>query len=222
MAKAVLMLLMTAALGLAGCLPKTPAPPPAEPQPVAPAGGLALFNGRDLAGWRVLDEAFYADRGRVHVADGALRLEAGDPMTGAAWTGDFPRSGYEVELEAMRTGGGDFFAAVTFPVGEGRCSWVVGGWGGTVVGLSSVDGYDASENATTRVMTFESGRWYRLRVRVTGERVECFIDGERVIDQLREGVRFSVRFEMEPIEGFGLSTWRTGAAYRNLRLRPAE
>ena len=50
---------------------------------------------------------------------------------------------YEVTLEGKRVAGDDFFCTTTFPVGESFCSFVVGGWHGTVVGLSSIDGMDA-------------------------------------------------------------------------------
>ena len=58
-------------------------------------------------------------------------------------------SDYEVTLEAMRVDGNDFFCGMTFPAGKDPCTLIVGGWGGTVVGLSSINGMDASENETT-------------------------------------------------------------------------
>jgi len=70
-------------------------------------------------------------------------------LTGITWTGEFPKSGYEIRFEAARLEGNDFFAGITFPVKDSFCSWINGGWGGTVVGLSSLDGDDASENDTS-------------------------------------------------------------------------
>ena len=49
-------------------------------------------------------------------------------------------------------------------MGNSFCSFVVGGWGGGVVGLSSVDGSDASENETSRSKEFKRGQWYRVQV----------------------------------------------------------
>ena len=63
----------------------------------------------------------------------------------------------------MRLDGSDFFCSTTFPVGKDPCTLVVGGWGGMVVGLSNVDHEDASENGTTKTMTFKNKRWYRVR-----------------------------------------------------------
>ena len=113
-----------------------------------PASGNAwipLFDGHSLSGWK---EAPIPGRGPVGVQDGAIRLGKGR-MTGIAWTGDFPRSGYEIRFEAARLEGNDFFAGLTFPVNDSFCFWVNGGWDGTVVGLSNLDGNDASENDTS-------------------------------------------------------------------------
>ena len=208
----ILVVCLLAAGVLAGC-----AQPPAEGE--TEPGVVRLLSGRGLTGWKVLEEGFFGQHGKVHAAGGRLHLEAGDAQTGIAWTGEFPRTGYEVSLEAMRTSGGDFFCSMTFPVGSSYCTWIVGGWGGTVVGLSNVDRYNASENATTKTITFESGRWYRLALKVTDERIEAYIDGERVIDQERAGHTFDIWLEVEPCRPFGIATWRTGGALRNITLR---
>ena len=63
----------------------------------------------------------------------------------------FPKVDYEVNLDAKRVAGNDFFCGITFPVGKRFCSLIVGGWGGATVGLSSIDGKDAAENETTLI-----------------------------------------------------------------------
>src|SRR5262249_54000304 len=154
-----------AALALA--LLSLSAGPPLRP------GWTPLFDGHSLAGWKPVA---YAAGGKVHVRDGALTLERGNRLTGAVTTRrDFPKADYEVTLQARRVAGGDFFCTTTFPVGDDFCSLVVGGWRGTVVGISSINGADASENETTRYREFKSGQWYRLRIRVTKGRIEAWI-----------------------------------------------
>lgn len=185
-------------------------------QPVHAQVGRSLFDGTSLAGWVVSD--FFAP-GKVEVKDGAIHLGQGDPLTGITWTGDFPRIGYEVTLEAMRVRGSDFFSAITFPVGEEYCTLVIGGWGGSVVGLSSINGADASENATSRWLRFENGRWYRVRLRVTREKIEAWIDDEPVVDFTHAGQLLSVRVEVIPSEPFGIATWMTESALRDIRLK---
>src|SRR5579872_1862095 len=147
-------------------------------QPGPAAEWKPLFDGISLKGWR---ETPFTRHGKVQAEDGAILLGTG-AMTGITWTGDFPKTNYEVRLEAMRVDGYDFFAGITFPVGKSFCSWINGGWGGTVVGLSSIDGEDASENETSTARTFQSGRWYALLLRVTPDRIQAWIDGESLID----------------------------------------
>lgn len=154
------------------------------------------------------------------VVDQAIHVSIGSELSGITWGGDFPKDDYELSLEARRDDGIDFFCGLTFPVADDFCSFIVGGWGGTVVGLSSIDGRDAADNATTTSGEFVSGRWYRIRVRVSSERIACFIDDELVVDQAREGSRFSVRDEMLPARPLGIATYATAASLRAIRWRP--
>ncbi len=182
-------------------------------------GEVSLFNGKDLTGWKIADEAEFEWHGKVYVKDGAVFLEAGNMMTGIRWMGEFPTSNYEVSLDAMRVSGYDFFCGMTFPVAKSWCTRIVGGWGGMVVGLSNVDDFNASENNTTVGMNFDSKRWYHIRVRVTDARIQVWIDKDRVIAQDRAGHKFGVWEEQNPIRPFGAATWNTGGALRNITLR---
>jgi hypothetical protein len=106
----------------------------------------ALFDGKTLAGWKAPN---FGGEGKVLVKDGTIVMEAGSMMTGVTYTGPMPKMNYEVTLEGMRIDGSDFFCTTTFPVGDSFVSLVVGGWGGSLVGISSVDFYDASDNQTS-------------------------------------------------------------------------
>jgi hypothetical protein len=141
-------------------------------------------------------------------------------LSGITWSGEVPRQTYELSLDAQRAEGNDFFCGLTFPVGEDPCSLIVGGWGGGVVGLSSIDGEDAAHNATTVYKEFKAGRWYAIRVQVTPKRIVCFIDGERLVDQPLEGHRLSVRDEVLPSRPLGIATYCTTALVKNIRWRP--
>ena len=148
-------------------------------------------------------------------------MEKGDRMTGVTYTrGDFPKMDYEVTLEGKRIDGRDFFCTTTFPVGKDHCSLVVGGWGGRLVGLSSLNGMDASENDTRIERGFEKDRWYRFRIRVTEKRIQAWIDADKVIDVDTEDRKISTRIECIPNHPFGIATWDTVGAVRALRVRP--
>lgn len=198
---------------------RTPLPPGAAqpPSPLAGEGWQTLFDGRTLAGWR---ETPFAGHGEVYCQAGAVVLSMGDPFTGINWTNDFPRQNYEVALDAMRVAGSDFFCGLTVPVGTNCCSLIVGGWGGSLVGISSLDGLDASENETTKFSNFESGRWYRIRLRVTEKRIEAWIDKEKLVDVATTDKKIAVRpGDIELSQPFGVAAWQTSAALREIKFR---
>jgi hypothetical protein len=176
-----------------------------------------LFDGKSLVGWSV---SRFGGEGGVRVDSGRIELEMGNSMTGIAWAGEeLPRVDYEIAVEAIKLDGNDFFCGLTFPVGDAFCSFIVGGWGGGVVGLSSLDGMDASENETSRVMSFDRNRWYRIRVRVRRSKIEAWIDDERVVDAEVSGRRISIRPEVDLSRPLGIATWLTRAALRDIKLR---
>ncbi len=175
-----------------------------------------LFDGKSLEGWKT---TLFGGEGEVRVDDGKLILDFGAAMTGVTYQKSFPKSNYEIRLEATRLEGNDFFCGLTFPVGESHCSFIAGGWGGTVVGLSSIDGNDASENSTGQYREFKNGQWYKFRVRVTDDKIQCWIDDKQVIDQDLEGVEISTRAEVNLNKPLGFSTYDTRAALRNIEYR---
>lgn len=180
-------------------------------------GWQQMFDGKTLAGWRETD---FAGRGEVQCQFGMIILNTGDPFTGINWTNEPPKINYEVALDAMRVTGSDFFCGMTVPVGTNCCSLIVGGWGGSLLGISSLDSMDASENETTKFMNFEQDRWYRVRLRVTEARIEAWIDKEKLVDVVTTDKRISVRpGDIELSRPFGLSAWQTTAALREIRVR---
>jgi len=181
-----------------------------------PFAAVDLFDGKTLTGWKI---ANFGGEGEVEVKDGMIVLPMGMSMTGVTYTGEVPRTNYELSLEGMRLDGTDFFCTTTFAVGEKPCTLVVGGWGGTVVGLSNVDFYDASDNSTTTFQEFKDKQWYRIRIRVTDAKVEAWIDDNKVVTQERAGHKFGIRYEVELCQPLGVSTWDTTGAIRNIRLR---
>lgn len=192
----------------------------AAAQPIAPFGTADwrdLFDGKSLGAWR---ETKFDQGGSVAVTNGLLVLRRGQPFVGVNYTNEIPTVNYEVVLEAMRFEGDDFFCGLTFPVRDAWCSLIVGGWGGGIVGLSNVDGGDASENETTKYISFETGRWYRIRLRVTEQRIEAWIEQKKVVDLVTSGRKLEVRFgEIMLSRPFGLAAWDTSAAYRAIKIR---
>ncbi len=176
----------------------------------------SLFDGQSLGAWKSVN---FGGEGEVAVEDKRILFEFGDSLTGIVYTKAFPKQDYELRLEAMRVDGIDFFCGLTFPVAESHCSLIVGGWAGAVVGLSSIDGRDASENETTQYRKFDEGKWYRIRVRVTADRIQCWIDDQQVIDQDIRGRRIGTRAEVNLSQPLGIAAWQTKAAIRGIEFR---
>jgi hypothetical protein len=184
-----------------------------------------LFDGRTLTGWA---QSGFDGEAPVKVdpsfkGEGpAIVIEAGAPLSGITWTrGDqLPKTNYELTLEAMRIEGGDFFCGLTFPVGKTACTLVVGGWGGNVVGISSIDDMDASENETASGMDFQDGRWYRIRVRVTDTKLEAWVENNQIADVEWKDKKIGLRpGDIQRSLPLGVATFVTKAAVRKIQLR---
>jgi hypothetical protein len=185
--------------------------------PVAGEGWKPLFDGKTLNGWQVTD---FRGHGAVRCESGLVIMNTGTALTGVNWTNDAPKVNYEITLEAMRVEGPDFFCGLTFPVADSHCSLILGGWGGMMVGLSSINGDDASDNQTSQVIEFDGGRWYRVRVRVTEERIQAWLDERRIIDLDTRGLKISLRYgDIELSKPLGVATWKTTGALRDLKIR---
>lgn len=175
----------------------------------------SIFDGKTLEGWEVTQ---FGTQGLVSVSDGKIILEFGDGCTGITSTKDVPKINYELTLEAQRVSGNDFFSGITFPVNDSFCSLIVGGWGGSVVGLSNINGEDASNNETKVLKTFKIDTWYTIKLKVTSESIEAWIDNEKLVDYSYEEDELSVRNEVNLSKPLGICSWMTTAELRNIRL----
>ena len=176
-----------------------------------------LFDGQTLEGWK---EVSFGGRGEVLVEESELRLGMGAMLTGVVYTNEVTRMNYEISLEAKKTMGTDFFCGLTVPVGETNCTLIIGGWGGGVVGISSLDTYDASENETTTFRQLSKDKWYDIRMRVTPEKLQMWLDGKRTIDVSTKDRKVGMRFgEIEMCVPLGIATYQTASSIRNIRVR---
>jgi len=190
-----------------------------QDQQVTKPDNTYLFDGVTLDGWEITN---FGPQGPVYVSGGAIILGMGEGCTGITWEKEFPVMNYKVTLEAKRVSGNDFFCGMTFPVGKEPCTLIVGGWGGTVVGLSSINKKDASENESTTLMKFEKDHWYRICLMVIEDTIKAFIDDTVVVDFVKGDKVLSIRPEVELSKPFGITSWYTTAALRNIRLEKIE
>ena len=190
---------------------------------------IPLFDGESTAGWSI---PTYGGDGEVDVQGGNLIIGRGEMMTGIRYEKEFPKTNYELRYEARRAQGYDFFAACTFPVKESFCTFINGGWGGGLTGLSSIDGFDASENSSSTHFNYQENVWHRFRIRVTDDMIQVWItaqdkegnwgEEEHVIKLETEDKEFSTRYEVERYKPLGFGTWVTEGHLRKIEYRVIE
>ena len=191
--------------------------------PLAPKEWV-LFDGKSLADWETVD---IGGSGQVELEGGLLIINQGDSLSGVLYkkVAELPVTNYEISLEAKRLQGVDFFCGLTFPVGSVKtCATLIcGGWGGSVTGISNIDGIDASENSTGTYQRYEDDKWYKIRLRVTPENLSVWIGDNQVVDYDIKDRKISLR--PGPIESYAplaISTFNTTAAIKNVRLKAVK
>ena len=133
-----------------------------------------------------------------------MRLLFGDPQ----WTD------YEFTVEARKTGGDEGFLVLVRALNNREFYWAnLGGWGNVGHALErGIRGQDRWGGVTRRHDgQIETGRWYRIRARCEGPRVQFWLDDELVIDYTDDG--------KGPARGrAGVGTWQTQAQFRNFKV----
>ena len=196
---------------------RTQEPEKKQADPKGTSKPQSLFDGRSLDGWETIE---FGGQGDCEIKDNRIELQAGDPFTGISSTrDDLPKTNYEISLEARKTDGIDFFCGLTFPVADSHCTLIVGGWGGSTVGLSCIDDQDASRNDTCSYLKFEKEQWYKIKVRVQPETIQVWIDDEKVVDKNIKGKKISLRGDTTLCKPLGLCSFMTVAEYKNIRLQ---
>ena len=182
------------------------------------ASPQVLFDGHSLENWEITD---YAGRGEVSLdKNGSVILGFGIALTGIHWIGDgLPKVNYEIHWEAKKEMGSDFFGSLTFPYLKNHATLILGGWGGALVGISCIDGFDASENESATAHFFRPNHWYACRLRVTEHHFKFWVDEEVLINCVVEGREISMRTgEIELSKPLGFSTFDTTGLIRNVTL----
>lgn len=129
-----------------------------------------------LPGWR-------REEGDWRVSGGVCR-QASD-ATPARMTFAFanPSTNYTVSVRARKTGGAEGFLVGFGARDSQNYYWLnIGGWNNSASTVEkSMDG--ERDSIGPKVNTkIESGRWYDVRIDVSGRRIQCLLDGQRIID----------------------------------------
>ena len=185
---------------------------------------ISLFDGKTIKGWEACN---YAGIGEIKVIPktASLRINRGEILSGIKLKEfdkrKLPNVNYEISLEGRRVEGDDFFCCLTFPHKKTNATFVLGGWGGSVCGISSIDFMDAMENSTMSVMDFDKEKWYKVRLIVTENRFQGFVDKKRIVNVGIKGRKIGMRFgEIEESLPLGISTFQTTGEFKNISIRP--
>jgi hypothetical protein len=185
---------------------------------------IELFNGKSLGLWQEIQFGEENDT-KVSIENGKMLFDRGDPLTGIVLNDsafDLPNDEYEIILKARKIEGRDFFCALTFPVPEKKscCTFVAGGWGGQVTGLSNIDYLDANRNTTRSTLNYDHDRWYLIKVEVTNGRIRCWIDEKLVVNCLIGDKHISMRSgSIEKCQPFGIASYETKVEFESISLR---
>ena len=129
------------------------------------------------------DSAWQCESGDWQVADGVCRQTSDATPALMKFAFANPAANYTASVRAKKTGGAEGFL-VGFDVQDDQnFYWLnLGGWNDTISTLEkSVDGERGliGPKVETKI---ETGRWYDIKIEVTGQRIQCFVDGRRIID----------------------------------------
>ena len=144
--------------------------------------GRSLLNvtpDRDLKGWQTTG-------GKWEGTDKAIYPANGDSESWAV-TGDPKWTDYTLRLRARKQAGREGFIVLFHSKdGDNYRWWNVGGWGNTLARCESATNGDRAAYGAGVPFVVETGRWYDLRLEVTGNRVRGFVDGKLVTDTREE------------------------------------
>ena len=195
-------------------------------RPHAPTPNPTLWSLTDPSQYSAWQQAGIPDEGMISIKEDELTLPTGQPMTGAKFanwnTVGMPDTNYTISYEAMRVEGRDIFGMCTFPVGshQSHATFVIGGWGGTVTGISSIEFLDASENQTRAEQPFENNRWYRIRIEVRPDDLRAWVNDRPVVNASIKGKKVTLRHgDIDRCAPFGFATWNTTAKVRRVSVQ---
>ena len=115
------------------------------------------------------------------VADGAYRQR--DEAVGLSYLGDESWTDYTLTLQARKISGPEGFLIVFGHKGGDKYWWNVGGWGNRDCAIE----FNQTDVGRHVPGSVEAGRWYNVKVQVSGRRIQCFLDGNLIQDATAPG-----------------------------------
>ncbi len=131
-----------------------------------------------------------------------VRLTFGDPN----W------SDYEISLEAQKIDGNEGFLVLFRVKSDRDYYWLnIGGWGNTATAIERSIDNRRRAISSFRPIRVEQGRWYKIRVRCEGRRIQAWLNEGLILD-------FNDDENAHLIGKVGIGTWMTKARFRNIKV----
>ena len=215
---------------MSGCSEENNTPPKKQ---IEPGNGVRVKAAMEVdllaegsQHWQVLQD-ISGNAGVEFREDGTCRILDGEPISAIRYAGpwELPVTNYEILYEACRIDGPDFFAALTFPVNslDTCATFVPGGWGGSVTGISCIDGVDASANETASTCDYPVGEWFTFRIEVRPDVLKVWNGGAIIVKAPLAGKKISLRQgDIEQCAPLGLSTYMTVGEVRKIVIRTLD
>ena len=126
-------------------------------------------------GWRVYNGTWTATGGTYRQT--ALTTDC------RSTTGDTDWSDYTITLKARKDGGSEGFLILYNWLDDQNWTWWnIGGWNNTQHAIEHCQGGGKSIVGSYVPGQVETGRWYDIRIELSGERIRCYLDGQLIQD----------------------------------------
>jgi Domain of Unknown Function (DUF1080) len=193
--------------------PATPAPAPAAAQPAAPATAPAAGSTTTPASTNPAAMVGEAAGGEWKSANNVVTQSNSDTPALLLF-GDKTWKDYTLELEGQKTDGDEGFLIPVRAKDDVHLVWFnVGGWGNTRTAFEGVSGEDKTDwgdgQTYSDFVEVQTGKWHKLKVVVSGKKVEGFIDGKSACKATTDDL---------PAGRVGVGTWSTQAKFRNIKV----
>ena len=104
-----------------------------------------------------------------------------------AFVGEKSWTEYTISLKARKTGGREGFIVMMHALdGDNYQWWNIGGWGNTLARCEVAKNGDRVPYGVGKPFVVETGRWYDLRLEVTGNHIKGYVDNKLVTDTTYE------------------------------------
>ncbi len=142
----------------------------------SPDGNILFDSNSNSNNWKLIGD------GDWKIQDGVLQQTA-EKENVRALAGDTSWNNYTLQLKARKLGGKEGFL-ILFHIrnDQDRVWWNIGGWNNTQ------DAIELDETVDKKPENIETGKWYDLKVEVSGISVRCWLDGKLIHEILKPRV----------------------------------